>query len=271
MKYFVTSDTHSFFNEMQDELHLKGFEEGRPDHRLIICGDIFDRGNQSVEMYNYLKNLDEQFIYVRGNHEDLFDDCLFDFERGCYPKSHHWSNGTVKTLCNLAGYDLGNCDYRNQKTLCDIVTKGKEVSNWIYSKAIDYYTVGDYVFVHGWIPAIGDSIDFFGNWKNPKAIPMEEWSNCSEDIWNESRWENGMDMWKKGVRIPNKTIICGHFHSSWGHSHLHQDRKEFPDKNRKNWQKSFVPFVDDGIIAIDSCCAYSGFLNCITLEIEDEE
>ena len=69
--------------------------------------------------------------------------------------------------------------------------------------------------------------------------------------------------------IPGKTIVCGHFHSSWGWSHIDQKRKEWPPKNYKNWQKSFEPYIKEGIMAIDSCCAYSGFLNCLTLEVEE--
>ena len=68
-------------------------------------------------------------------------------------------------------------------------------------------------------------------------------------------------------RIKDKTIICGHWHCSWGWSHIRQERKEFPNKSKNDWQKSFDPFFDDGIIAIDSCCAYSGKLNVIILKV----
>ena len=51
-----------------------------------------------------------------------------------------------------------------------------------------------------------------------------------------------------------------------GHSHLNQDRKEFPAKNRVDWERSFEPFVDDGIIALDACTAYTEFCNCVVLE-----
>jgi hypothetical protein len=76
-----------------------------------------------------------------------------------------------------------------------------------------------------------------------------------------------MHAWARGAKLPGKTIVCGHFHSSWGHSHLHLDRKEFPQKNRVDWQKSFEPFVDEGIIAIDACTPYTGFCNCLVLDV----
>ena len=68
-------------------------------------------------------------------------------------------------------------------------------------------------------------------------------------------------------RIKDKTIICGHWHCSWGWSFIRQSRKEFAQETKKDWIKSFEPFIDDGIMAIDTCCAYSGILNVIKLEI----
>ena len=123
----------------------------------------------------------------------------------------------------------------------------------ITDNAVDYVEVGDYIFVHGWIPC------------NPYNGKIDE--NWRDDDWSSARWLNGMSAWHRGAKIPGKTIVCGHWNSSWGHSHLHQDRKEFPQKNRVNWEKSFEPFIDEGIIAIDACTAYTGFCNCLVLEV----
>lgn len=76
-----------------------------------------------------------------------------------------------------------------------------------------------------------------------------------------------MEMWRyPKCRVDGKTIVCGHWHCSWGWSHIKQDRKEFPQKNQVDWKKSFEPFIDDGIIAIDACTAYSGLCNVIVIE-----
>lgn len=270
-KYFVTSDVHSFYSEMMKALEKKQFDINNKDHILCVAGDAFDRGNQSKEMLQFMKFLGDRLIYVRGNHEDLLFDCVRDIVSGNTIGSHHFSNGTVKTIEQLCGLKENELWFprRSDSLNHTIYEKMKPVLGWINTKTVDFAVIDDFVIVHGWIPTTGDSLDFLGEWKNPKAVPMEEWEDCGIELWEQSRWENGMDMWKKGVKIPGKTIIMGHFHSSWGHSHIHQDRKEFPEKNRKDWQKSFEPFVDDGIIAIDSCCAYSGFINCIILEVEE--
>ena len=82
-----------------------------------------------------------------------------------------------------------------------------------------------------------------------------------------ARWLNGMDMWRNPAnRVDGKTIVCGHWHCSWGWSHIRQERKEWPQKNRKDWLLSFEPFIDNGIAAIDACTAYTGNVNCIVVE-----
>ena len=57
-----------------------------------------------------------------------------------------------------------------------------------------------------------------------------------------------------------KTIVCGHWHASYGHSKIHRKCTEFgPDA-------IFAPFNDKGIMALDACTAHSGFVNCVVIE-----
>ena len=71
-----------------------------------------------------------------------------------------------------------------------------------------------------------------------------------------------MNMWENPRnRVEGKTIICGHYHTSWGHAYLHDDGFEWGKDVAK-----FEPFIDDGIIAIDACTAYTGKVNCIVIE-----
>ena len=149
MKYFVTSDVHSFFNEMQNALHKAGFEESNPDHKLVICGDIFDRGEQSKEMYKYLRDIDNQLILVRGNHEDLLETCYNEIMSGSTPKLHHWSNKTVKTISDLCNIDERDLFRISEETKSKVHSVMLDVLLWIKDKAVDYFTVGDYIFVPG--------------------------------------------------------------------------------------------------------------------------
>ena len=54
MKFFVSSDIHGFFDEWQLALNNAGFDINNPNHKIIICGDLFDRGRQSKEIVNFI-------------------------------------------------------------------------------------------------------------------------------------------------------------------------------------------------------------------------
>ena len=80
-----------------------------------------------------------------------------------------------------------------------------------------------------------------------------------------------MEAWHQGVKVDGKTIVCGHWHASFGHSKFHGDGVEFPNErstNPEHRRANFDPFVDDGIIALDACTAYSHKVNCVVLEDE---
>lgn len=280
-KYFVVSDVHSFFSELMEALDKKGFEKDNPDHVLCVCGDLFDRGDQTVELFEFVKKMQEQnrLIYIRGNHEDLLFRCVDEIVSGYLPGYHHFSNGTVKTICQFCGidneykiYDLDDAE-RNR-----IYGTMQPILDFIQDNSVDYAEIGDVILVHGWIPLETDDSNPYHARKTFKGI-YENWK-ASADIsdiefytrksyWEDARWINGMEAFKQGMTIPDKTIICGHWHTSWGWSHIRRERKEWPEKNRKDWEKSFEPFVDDGIVAIDGCVAYSGKINCITLEVDE--
>lgn len=252
MKLFVMSDIHSFYDPMMAALEKNGFDINNEDHLIIVCGDLFDRGPDAVKVFEFMKDMADRgrLIYICGNHEELFYDCLNEILDKKCPGSHHISNGTLDTIIQFTGigkYDLCSGLYDRTK-LAEAI---QPVTDFFSDNCIDFAEIGDYVFVHGWIPT-------------GPCGEVEDWENGD---WGVARWLNGMAAWHKGARLPGKTIVCGHYHSSWGHSHIHQDRKEFPQKNRVDWEKSFEPFVDEGIIAIDACTAYTGFCNCVVLEV----
>lgn len=53
MRYYVVADVHGFYTEMISALSEKGYFEDKSPHKLIICGDLFDRGvqNKKVEQF----------------------------------------------------------------------------------------------------------------------------------------------------------------------------------------------------------------------------
>lgn len=83
-------------------------------------------------------------------------------------------------------------------------------------------------------------------------------------MWQTARWINGM----KAVQtcpIPGKTVVCGHWHASYGHSKYEGKGSEFGE------DADFTPYMGKGIIAVDASTANSGMVNCIIIEDEEAE
>ena len=97
MKYFVSSDIHGFFNEWQNALTDKGFDLNNPEHKIILCGDLFDRGNQPKEIIDFVLKHKDKVILIRGNHEDLMEQMI---ERD-FSDYGDLCNGTAQTIVDL--------------------------------------------------------------------------------------------------------------------------------------------------------------------------
>lgn len=153
MKYFIFSDIHGFYDELLQALKENNFDINNKDHILISLGDEFDRGQQAKELLDFLIKMQKEnrLILVRGNHEDLMEDCLFQLEQGVNISQHHWSNGTLETIAQLTGIDkymlVAHCYVYN----IDIKPKMKKYFKLI-NKSIDYYEIDNYIFTHGFIP-----------------------------------------------------------------------------------------------------------------------
>ena len=252
MKYFACSDIHGFFNEWQSALNSAGFNKKDPNHKIIICGDLLDRGFQAVKTQEFVKDLFERdkVIYIKGNHEYLINKMIKEIQKDNMIYSYHFNNGTVSTACQLTGINVSDIGWTISSS--DFVA---QLKNTIYikeliSKCVNYFEVANLIFVHGWIPS-------------NKAEFNKNWRNSNKKDWEEASWHNGMKLAVElGITEPNKTIICGHWHTSYGHKWLHNDcNSEFGDG------AFFEPFYDKGIIAIDGCVAHSKKINVVTFEI----
>ena len=111
MKYYVTADIHGFYMEFQDALKASGYYEDKEPHKLIILGDLFDRGSEAKRLQAFVLNNMENLILIRGNHEDLFEE-LVTADEGL-PYSHHVTNGTYQTALQLTGFDPTMARIRN--------------------------------------------------------------------------------------------------------------------------------------------------------------
>ena len=73
-KFFVISDIHSAYTPMIKALNEAGFDENNHNHKIILCGDLFDRKDESLKVYDWAVDMinKNKLIYIKGNHEDMF-------------------------------------------------------------------------------------------------------------------------------------------------------------------------------------------------------
>lgn len=263
MKLYAVADPHGYFRETKQALEDKGFFHD-PTGKLLICGDVLDRGQEAVAMVDFLAELLEQdrLILVRGNHEDLFEQCLQEIAYGGVYEvgsgmSPHRHNGTWDTLLQLGGMDKRQA-LKYPELLCRHVIETPFFQK-LLPRFVDYYEPehGSYIFVHGWIPTLVSGY-------KPYAVHSYDpnWREADAFMWERARWLNGMEMaCRHGVLELEKTIVCGHFHTSWGHSRVEKRGSEWGE------DADFSPFCAPGIMALDACTAHSGQVNCMVFDV----
>ena len=238
MKYFVSGDIHGFYDEWQSALKEKGFDINNPNHKIILCGDLFDRGSQPKEIIEFVLKHKDKVILIRGNHEDLMEQMIernsSDYGDLC--------NGTAQTIVDL--YPEWQVSEFDLKKIAK-VTRLQEVLDM----CVDYYETKHYIFVHGWIPIVENC-----------CLYDSEWRTARKERWEKARWSNPVEMFRYEIYEPNKTIVCGHWHCSALWHELNPDEyEEFGDK------ANFEPFITKNMIAIDACTAYSKKVNVLII------
>ena len=251
-KFFTTSDTHSFYTPLKNALDEKGFDPNNEDHWLVVCGDCFDRGDESNEVLKFLMSL-ERKILVRGNHDILLEECCMRE----FAYSHDISNGTKKTI-----QDLGRVDNETSFAECccrtwDRLARYREL-------LVNYFETKNYIFVHSWIPTdvVYDDASKMWYTRGKEYVYNSDWHNASQAEWNEAMWVNPFDMHLLDLNQTGKTIVFGHWHCSTGNRMLNRCKAEF------DGDAIWEPCYANGIIGIDRCTAYTGEVNVVVIEDE---
>lgn len=69
MKYFVSADIHGFFDEWMSALKKNDFDIDNQQHKIVVCGDLFDRGRQPKQIIDFVLAHKNKIILIKGNHE----------------------------------------------------------------------------------------------------------------------------------------------------------------------------------------------------------
>jgi serine/threonine protein phosphatase 1 len=245
-KLFVCSDIHSFYTPLKKALDDKGFDPNNKNHWLVVCGDVFDRGDESEEVLHFLMSL-ERKILIKGNHDTLLDDCCLRE----FPYRYDTTNGTRKTI-----QDLGGAKYERDFAECCCRTWDRLAE---YRRSlVNYFETKNYIFVHSWIPLIIEN-DYAKYYTRDKEYYFNpDWRNATEKEWEDAMWGNPFELAEKQL-LPDKTIVFGHFHTSyqWNKS---SNCSEFGE------DAIFQPYYGNKYIGIDACTAHTGKCNVIVLE-----
>lgn len=249
-KFFVVSDIHSFYTPLKKALDEKGFDPNNEDHWLVVCGDCFDRGHESLDVFYFIMGLDRKII-VKGNHDILLEEC-------CMREFHYaydTSNGTRRTI-----QDLGGAGYGRPFDECCRITWNKLAR--YRELLVNYFETQNYIFVHSWIPLTIEN-DYPKYYTRDREYHFNpNWRNATEKEWEDAMWGNPFDMHMLGLNQTDKTIVFGHWHCSTGHRMLGHCNSEFDGD--VIWEPCFA----DGIIGIDRCTAHTGEVNVLVLEDE---
>lgn len=104
MKTIITSDIHGCCDELDELLSLCALSP--EDDRLVILGDLFDRGRRCCDVFLYLSSLKarmkDRLIIVRGNHDQF----LLDACRDPSAVRLWYLNGGKKTVDSFAARNI---------------------------------------------------------------------------------------------------------------------------------------------------------------------
>lgn len=242
---FAVSDLHGCYTELKEALDNAGFQEGNPNHILIAVGDMFDRGSEQKEMYEFLVKLDnsKQLKYILGNHDlmliDLFKGDTHLAEFNCR------RNGLIKTLEQI--FFKRKWSYGRYLSMIRATKEFQDMAKWLMSKPL-FLETEDYVFAHAGIP-------FDDNWRNTMS---------TDDLWIQT-WQMLDD------RVPHlvdgKILVCGHWHTI-------RLRIQF-DGLRDNLDEfDYIPnhkmyaAKHGHMIGIDGCTNHSKLVNVLVVQQE---
>lgn len=259
-KFFIVSDIHGEYGALRECLQRAGFDEQNESHILVSLGDEFDRGDESLSIYEYLKKLNEKdkAIIVKGNHNQMFIDYL---DGTCLSPFNYYNNGLRDTFAEFmhetAPFEtwaifnhIDNPTYGDFAKWIEIARNQinkeyPELLAWLKSRPY-YYETKNYIMTHG---AIDTEVE---DWRKPHC------SHYNFQDWEALTWNDG-SFFGKEIKNTDKTIVIGHF----GTGEL---RKMYDLGNPNDF--SILKRDDGKIIAIDSTTCISHKVNVLVIEDE---
>ena len=243
-KIFAISDMHGHYTETIKELNKYGWDSNNEEHLLVVCGDMFDRGTESLELFLWLKELTEKgkAVVVRGNHEKFLEEWLSG------PCSlYNWTNNGFKATALSFATSVAETvdtapesyqdffDWSNVMRKA-IIEKYPNILEWLNNLPY-YYETKNHIFTHG-------NIQTYGDWRNPRKG------------WDECTWDKGF-FFGEYIFNTEKNIVVGHFDTGGI-----RERYKVGDPD----DYSVLIREDGRIIMLDACTVFTKQVNVYTLE-----
>lgn len=263
-KIFITSDEHGNYEAMKKAEEEAGYDETNPNHFRISLGDCFDRGHDSLEIYEYYKRLCDEgkMIVTSSNHFPFF---IHFLEGSSYSPFNYLHNGLNETIADFwhrtAPFESwcmleGNCEmnqinYAKWVDICrkDINEEYPELLPWLKSLP-KYFETKNYIMVHG---AIDTKVS---DWHHPHCYRY----NLTD--WDALDFNDG-SFFGEPITNTDKTVVIGHFGT--------RTLREMYNLPIEEGHEDDILTRDDGkVIAIDATTAASKKVNVLVLEDELE-
>lgn len=264
-KLFAISDIHGYYKEMIECLNKSGYDENNDNHLLIVVGDIFDRGTESLSIYKYLKKLTDEnkAIVTRGNHDTMLTDYLSGKSVSPFNYIHNGTNETLAEFLHQTAPFETWCIFRNNNNPCyedfvEFITSARKEINGEYPELLEwlsnlpfYYETKNYIFTHGGIDVT------VKDWHKPRYYPINTYKYIK---WDALTWDDG-SFFGKEITNTDKKVVIGHFGTE-------QLRKMYPNLTTKdNGNEYDILYRDDGrIIALDTTTILSKKINVLVIE-----
>ena len=104
--YFVFSDVHGEVDALMEALREAGYNHNNPNHILVSCGDAFDRGPSSKEIFDLCLNK-KNTVRIKGNHDCFLEEFLdkgSDGEFVLFNILHNGLGATIKSFCSAIDF-----------------------------------------------------------------------------------------------------------------------------------------------------------------------
>lgn len=249
-KYFVFSDVHGCLTELKKALNDVGFDMNNPEHMLLGLGDYFDRGSESKDVYEFLKEVQRlgKGFYLMGNHDEFFYNYLTGMSEGLFDFEYNGMWETVKSFTGLkGGKEQG---FVLNEFARDRINENYGVKNWIAKLPLGF-TLDNYVFTHAGLKY-----------------------DIAKDSWVVDCWAKSNDFVKDFEgEDTNKVYVFGHWHTFRLTGQFYKGHKG------EKWTKAelealtledFKTFTYKNFIGLDGCTNSSKIVNVLVVESDAE-